>query len=212
MLALQHRFDEALAAAASGVEVATRKPEKGRNDDGPWLTLGTLQLHFEQPEAFHSLSEAKRIDVKDTRNWLLRARLYLLLPGKIDHLKALQEADRAHAFTELRDPRFKRILAQAHLRNGNHEEARTYAEAAIDGEDEPAYGQMIWAGAEAGLGNIESAQEHLRQARQIQPEFGEDGVIVSAEKGLLWLDTQEELEQLHQEVERLIGQSAEQKR
>ena len=150
------------------------------------------------------MSKATEIGPKDMRNWLMLSRLHLTEVDHVDPQRALKEADRANAFTQLRDPRFKRILAQAYLRNEEYEDALTHAEAAIEGGDEPAYGHLIAAIASARLGRSDEAGEHFKQSIASWPGQVKDGVIVSAEKGFLWFDTLQELETLRGEAEPLV--------
>ena len=132
------------------------------------------------------------------------------MPDEQGYSKALDKARHAEVSTNLKDPRFKRILAQAYLRNNVFADAIYYAEAALADGDTPAYGHVIAAVAEARLGNRQEAEEHLKQATDNWPQefrLG-DRVIVTAEKGLLWFDTLAELESLHAEAERLLTSDA----
>ena len=175
-----------------------------------WLTLGTLQLYLQEPQSVDSIQRAKEIDYRDTRNRLLLARAYLMLTGRQDNTLALDEAKNAIAFHERGDPRYNRILAQAHMRNREFEDAARHADAAVQGGDEPAYGHLISAIARAQTGDAMAAQKHLDDATKNWPEEftnGED-VIVLAEKGLLWFDTAAELQALRAEAEQLLQTSA----
>ncbi len=205
VLALRRRFEAAIRAAEEGAEINKKKDDRDQYDGGIWRVLGILQLHRGQPEAENTLSEAERIDKTDNRNGLMLARLYLTSPKKRDYVKALEKARHAAASTGLRDPRFKRILAQAYLRNEAFADAAVYARAAIKDGDTPAYGHLIAAIAEARLRNRQRAEEHLKRAKENWPkEFEDEDLMVTAEKGLLWFDTRAELESLRSEAEKLI--------
>ncbi len=205
VFALQHRFAESVEALEEAVALIPDEKGPRKFDDGPVRTLGTLQLYLGRAEAAGTLKRASEIDSRDNRNWLLLARLHLMLPGQIDNEAALEQAKLAYTATQLRDPRFDRILGQAHLANNEYADALRHAEAAIDGEDRPAYCHLIAAIANAHLGELDLANDHLEQALGNWPAaFDEDDVIVTAEKGLLWFDTLEELQDLRDEAERAI--------
>jgi len=133
--------------------------------------------------------------------------MYLTTPAHIDASEALLTAYGAAKFTSLNEPKFKRILAQAQLRNGQYESAIANAEAAIAGGDLKAVCHLISAVAHANLSDRPAAADELAAASMSWPEefkSGED-VIVTAEKGLLWFDTRAELEAMRLEAEQLIS-------
>jgi len=205
VLALQHRFAESLEALEEAVALIPDEKGSRKFDDGPVRTLGTLQLYLGRAEGVGTLERASEIDSRDNRNWLLLARLHLVLPGHIDNEAALEQAKLAYTATQLRDPRFDRILAQAHLESNEYRDALRHAMAAIDGGDRPAYCYLITAIANAYLGELDLANEYVEQALENWPaEFDEDDVIVTAEKGLLWFDTLAELQDLRAEAERAL--------
>ncbi|MCH8854069.1 MAG: protein kinase, partial [Planctomycetes bacterium] len=207
ILALQGKFTEALQVADEGARIQKEQDKPGKYEGDIWRTLGALQLHLGKPEALESILEAQDIDTRDTRTWLLLARIYLTMPGHIDEAEALLTAYGAANFTTLGEPKMNRILAQAQLRNGRYEDAITNAEAAIEGGDLEAVCHLISAIAHAKLGDRPAAADELIAASMSWPaefESGED-VIVTAEKGLLWFDTRAELEALRLEADQLIG-------
>ncbi|MEE9297116.1 MAG: protein kinase [Phycisphaerae bacterium] len=210
VLALQNKFDEALEIARRGAQTSLQVGAEGKYDDGIWRTLGTLQLYLGQAEALESLQKAIEISHRDTRTTLLLARLHLTLPEHQDILEALVEAKMADAFTSLDDPRYKRILAQAYLRNGKYDDAARSAQAAIQGGDSKAVCHLVSAIAKAELGDPAAAEEALASAKENWPEQFKNGddVIVMAEKGLLWFDTAAELDKLRAEAEQLIQSRA----
>ena len=150
---------------------------------------------------------AKSPDFERGREYVLMlARLHLTLAGHENDERALSFAEDAVAYTGLRDPRFKRILAQAALRVGQYEKAKRYAKAAADEKDEPAYCHLIGAIAAAHMGDSKTARDLLDQARDNWPKaFETGGVIVTAEKEVLWFDTRAELEGLLTEAELAIA-------
>ena len=209
ILALQYRFEEAEEALQDAVALISEKETKieklGKFDDGPVRTLGTLQLYLGQAEAVGMLKRASKINSRDNRNWLLLARLRLTLPGHTDSAEALVLAKLAKIATQLHDPRFNRILAQAYLANDKFADAIRHTGAAVEHGDRPAYCHLIAAIANAHLGESDLANDHLEQALGTWPaEFDEDDVIVTAEKGLLWFDTLAELQALRAEAEQAM--------
>ncbi len=206
ILALQGKYEEALEAAVQATQANLEEGRKSKYTDEVWRVLGSLQLYLGHPQALESLARAKEIQKKDFRNSLLIARAYLTLRGHQDNAKALNEARIAAAFTGLRDPRFKRILAQAQLRSGQFADAATNAEAAMDAGDLKPVCLLISAIAQAHMGKREDALRNLEGAEQSWPESfksGED-VIVTADEGLLWFDTAAELKSLRAEARLLL--------
>ena len=206
ILALQKKFDEALTVAKKGASASLKQEEQKKHADGIWRVMGAIQLYLGKSDALQSLLKAEEINHRDTRNLLLLSRVYMTLPELQDDDKALEKAKLAVAFTALKDPRFKRVLAQALLRKDEFLDAVTNATAALRQGDAPAYCHLIAAVAEARLGNVEKAKGHLEDAAKNWPaEFQAGGdVIVTAEKGLLWFDTATELESLRAEAQQLL--------
>ncbi|MCH8881822.1 MAG: hypothetical protein IID34_18295, partial [Planctomycetes bacterium] len=206
VLAMQGRLEEALAAAKRGTAVSDRLGEETKYDDGVWLTLGTLQLYLQDPEALDSIQRAKKIGWKDVRNRLMLARAYLTLGKLVDTKLALEVAKNTVAFAERYDPRYSRILAHAFLVNVEYADASRHAYAAVQGGDLVAFGRLIGAIAEAQMGNTATAQKYVDQALASWPEAFASGerVLVTAEKGLLWFDTAAELEGFRDRAQQLI--------
>ena len=206
VLALQGRLDEAVQAVQNGIDANRAAANRDKYDDGLWRTLTALQHHLGQDSAYNSAHEALAIDHRDTRNQLQLARIHLTLPAHQDFAEALRLAELARVFTSLRDPRFDRILAQAYLRNERYADAARHAQAAVASGDEPAYGHLLAAAAEARLGRADAAAAQLELARKNWPRaFKEEEVFVTAEKGMLWFDTLAELNTLRDEAERLVA-------
>lgn len=204
VLAVQGHIDQALRVAANAAE---HVEETNDYADDAWRTLATLQLYANDPAVADSLLNAQRINHRDTRTWLLLARSHMTLLGQVDNVEALFAARLADAFRMLVDPRYKRILAQAQLRNELWPDALTSAEAAVQGGDEPAaYAHFIAATAAARLGDREVANRHLRLGNATwPPEFDDSDVRVTAEKEFLWLDTLEELQALKTQAEQALA-------
>ena len=206
ILALQGKYEEALEVATQAANAILDKGLYSKYTDEVWRALGSLQLYLGDPQALESLGKAKEIQKKDFRNSLLIARAYLTLRGDQNNAKALHEARVAAAYTGLRDPRFKRILAQAQLRNGQFAGAATNAEAAKNAGDLKPVCLLISAIAQAHLGRRDDALRNLDLAEKSWPESFKSGeaVIVTADEGLLWFDTAAELESLRAEAQLLL--------
>ncbi|MCH8851678.1 MAG: protein kinase [Planctomycetes bacterium] len=206
VLALQGNIEAAIEAATDGVLANQKEEEKDKYDDGIWRVLGTLQLHLRDAQVLDSLNTTIEIDRKDQRSRLMLARLYLTLDEYQDDQMALEQAKMADALTSLNDPRFKRILAQAHLQNAQYRDALTNAEAALKRGDKPAYSHLIASTAASRIGNPEKSKQHLEDAKEKWPEAFTAGkqVIVSVEKELLWFDTIVELNGLLAAAESLV--------
>ncbi len=205
VLALQRRFHEALRTATAAVGAASQRDDSKYND-GFWRTLGMLQWSTGDPAALDSFGAARNKDNDDYRNDLLLARLYLTLPEHRDPREALRLAERAFSSTDLDDPRFNRILAQARLANGRPAEVVVLAEGALEKGDLPAMCHLILAVALAELHLRPVAQRHLDEAERQWPQaFAEHSEIVDAEKGLLWIDRRDEFENLRDHARQLIA-------
>ncbi|MCH8853352.1 MAG: protein kinase, partial [Planctomycetes bacterium] len=223
-LALQDKIEAALDTALDGARENQREEAKDKYDDGIWRVVGTLQLYLHDAQALDSLKTAIEIDRKDQRNRLMLARLYLTLDQHRDDQAALEQAKMADALTSLNDPRFKRILAQALLKNAQYLDALTQAEAAIErsqpkrqskpqsAQGEPAYGlpaysHLIASIAASQIGDREKAGQHLQLAKDTWPAEFKAGkeVIITAEKELLWFDTAAELKSLRAEAQLLLN-------
>jgi serine/threonine protein kinase len=222
VLAVQGRYAEALAAVKQGIAINRETEELGRFDDGIWLTLGILQAHHDEPAALSSLQEAVHLDNEDERNLFMLARLRLLrdedpmvthaivkvalhlAPAFESPLTASQTTDRvAHNLDQV-DPRMARIVAMTYLRNGMFDDAADFADLATEGTM-PSYGFYVGAIAESGRGNSAVAKDLFQKANRRWPaEFNDDGVYVTAEKGLLWFDWRSELEALRSEAEHAL--------
>lgn len=121
--------------------------------------------------------------------------------------RALQDADHADLLAEARDTKVKRVRAQAYLRSEQFEKAATYARAAIDLRDElPAADYLIIAIAEAELGHLGLARIAYRQALDSWPaELRNEGsYTVTADAGILWFESADELMRLREQAETLL--------
>lgn len=160
--------------------------------------LASLQHLLGEPDARANIERAIRINSNDPASRLIYARVLLASPQPEDFEGALYECTRADEDFGGKYAKAKRILALAHLRRDRLEEAIEYAEAAIALSDLPAFSHLIIATANARLSNLETARSHLELASNNWPRElqSTDGYIATAERGVLWFDTAEELNQL----------------
>jgi tetratricopeptide (TPR) repeat protein len=207
ILAMQHKFTEALRVAKEGAQFQEQTGKRGKYQCDIWQTLASLQLYLGERGALESANKAHDVYRRDTRNWLIRARIHLTVAEHLDAAEALLNAHGAANFTTLREPKFKRILAQAQLRNGYYQDAILNASAAMEEGDLPVVCHLIKAVAHANMGERADAANELGEAHEHWPEQFDagDDVIVTAEKGLLWFDTRAELIQLRREATELIS-------
>jgi tetratricopeptide (TPR) repeat protein len=203
--ALQGKIDESLATYDRGANKARASEAKGRYDDNVIRYHGTVQLFLGQERCKNTFEDAREMDPDDPRTVLMQARMHLALPEHRDEARALVEAQAAFMFIEQQDPRFNRILAQAHLANEQFGDAAAQAEAAIKIGDEPAYGHFIAAIGRFQNGQVDLARDHFEQGLAAWPAaFEERDFLVNAKRGLLWFDTKAELLSLRQEAEELL--------
>jgi len=208
VLAMQGRLDEALEAAGKATELVKKQGYDGTKwATGTWRTLGTIQLQLGQPDALQAFAQA--IACERTNEWayLLRSRLRLELETYIDVAAALDDAKIADATTVTADGRIKRILALAHLRNGNFSEAVKYAQEAIGNGDQVAVNQLVISIAEAKRGNLGAARQwHARAEQASWPADlpGKD-FSATAAREVLWFESAADLERLRSEAKTLIA-------
>jgi tetratricopeptide (TPR) repeat protein len=203
---LQGNLEQAERHLKSGAELMAVS-----NDSLPWHNLAAVQLQLDRPEALESIQNALRADKvadrKGVPSQLLRAKLHLQLSGHVDPSLALRYASVAetNSVDDSGNPRLKRTAALAYLRTEQWTPAVEAAKLALEYGDAPSYPNLILAIASAELGNRELASQHLENARSAWPEdLPEYGYQASIRGGLLWLDSEAELQGLLQEAERLV--------
>jgi tetratricopeptide (TPR) repeat protein len=208
VLAMQGRLDEALEAATKATELVKKQGYDGTKwAGGAWRTLGTIQLQLQQPSALESFENALKCERTNEWAYLLRARLQLDLDGHIDLQAALIDAQIADAITVTSDGRIKRILALAHLRNGNFGEAVKYAQEAINNGDHQAVNQLIMVIAEAKRGHLDEARGWYAKTQQASWPADLPGKDFSAgaAREVLWFESAADLERLRTEAQALIA-------
>jgi tetratricopeptide (TPR) repeat protein len=172
-----------------------------------WRNLAALTLHLGKPETLESLSKARACDDKDSRTWVLQALAQLKIEGHVNVAGALEDAKYADRLGKYRDAKAKRVLAIAHLRNNEYEDAITEARAAIELKDMPTANQLVIAIAEAKRGQVRAARDVLATVESTWPEKLRQagGFIATAETGDLWIESADGLIQLKTEAEAAIA-------
>ncbi len=104
------------------------------------------------------------------------------------------------------DGRIKRILALAHLRNGNPSEAIQHAQEVIDNGDLKAVNQLIISIAEAKRDNLDEVRRWYDKAESSPWPADLPGKDFSAHaaRGVLWFESTATLERLRDESEALL--------
>ncbi len=192
---------------------ATELSQRDEHRDKPtytaetWRNLAALQFFLDQEdEATTNVKRALDLNPGDMAALLLRAKIGMALdtPQSLeDAFGDAYYADRI-AGKDCADPRVKRVLAMAYLRNGRYRLAIDEAESALARGDMPAVSELIIANAHAGLGEHEKAAEFVQKARVLWPEdlATPDSFRVAAEKGELWFDGAAPLFELLERAER----------
>ncbi len=198
----------ARAAVARGLEAAAclAEEEPINHADGIWLTLGTLELAGGDPEALATLQRAVELDPEDHRNRLMLARA-LLNESFLDPAAALEHAKAAELLNlrAVNDPRIDRVLALAYLAGERYEDAAHHAEKAREGGDVPAINLLIRAICFAHLQEMIAAREALHHAQDDAPRF-DAGLLVNAEKEVLWIDGEDDYTALLDRARRAVGE------
>ena len=136
----------------------------------------------------------------------MRARLRLQSEEPSDVDLALDDAKFAYASAPVADARIERTLALAHLRSGNNALALRFGRDALTHLDLESASLLIMAIAEAKRGNLDKAREHHTQAVAAWPsDLEEKRVMATAERGVLWFETIDELQQLRTQAQTLLN-------
>ncbi|MGB2984615.1 MAG: protein kinase [Phycisphaerae bacterium] len=208
ILAMKGDLDEAYKSARKATELVN---SQGYNNTkwatGTWRTLGTIQLQLRQPDALRSFENALACERTNEWAYLMRARLRLELDGYIDFETALDDAKIANATTVTSDGRIKRILALAHLRNGDFSKAIHHAKEAIDNGDLEAVNHLIASIAEAKRGNLDDARRWYERAEDasLPADLPGKDFSATAARGVLWFESAGQLTRLREEAEALLN-------
>jgi Flp pilus assembly protein TadD len=189
-------------------EGATRAgSERDKWHAAVWRNLATFELFRQMGEAEEHISNALEAYDEDVLAWVIQTRIRLELKDHLNVRKALDDAKYADRKGKSRDPKAKRVLALAHLRNNEFGDAVSEARAAIALKDMPTVNHLVIAAAEAKRGQAVSAKEALAAADAAWPEqLKKPGEYsASAETGDLWIESSDMLLQLRDEAEKAIA-------
>ena len=175
-----------------------------------WRNLASFELFLGKSEAAEHIKNALDLYRHDALASVIQARVGLELNGHIDVRKALDDAKYADRLALSRDPKAKRILALAHLRNNEFDDAVNEARAALAVNDMPTVNHLITAVAEAKRGQITAANEALEAAETAWPEqLRKPGEFAAyADTGELWIESADDLIKLREEARTAIGPSS----
>ncbi len=195
-----------IQAAKQKLNKATTTADTRQAGVQSWRGLAAIQLLESDPAALASLDEALATDEKNYACQLLRARAIILLDESGTETDAFRAAVLAESQSSTPRPRVRRVLAQAHLRMTQWEKARQHAESALQLRGEACINHLILAIATANLGDLAAAEQHLKSAEDAWPtELAKPGdFIASADGGVLWFETYDELASLKQRARRAI--------
>lgn len=131
------------------------------------------------------------------------------MDGFIDYERALDHAKkRCDVSGESDDPKVMRMVALGYMRNDRFEKAIQFAQKALGLGDMEMINHLIMAIAERNQGNFEAARGHLEAADAAWPEelTSEGDYLATADKGVLWFETADELLGLRDEVRHLLAE------
>jgi tetratricopeptide (TPR) repeat protein len=205
---LLHELEKAEHCLRKGADYAGQaKDDAYRYRAMAWRNLATFELFLRKNEAVEHIAKSLESHGDDVLSWVIRARNQLELKDHLNVRKALDDAKYADRAAKFRDPRAKRVLSLAYLRNDQFDDAVNEARAAIELKDAPTANHLIIAIAEAKRGQVRAARDALAAAESAWPEQlkkpGE--YIASAETGDLWIESADGLIQLKAEVEAAIA-------
>jgi serine/threonine protein kinase/Tfp pilus assembly protein PilF len=210
VLSLEGRFDEALISAEAAVRVAQEKGE-ARNlwARGSWRTLGTIQMLLGNTAAKRSLEQALACDPSDAWSHALLARIYLGEPERSSATTALQKAATAGEVAPYPDARIERVLAEANLRIGDFDQAVDHANQCLRLEKEMTACHFILASAQSGRAKPEAARQSYAAGIALWSNRARTPVSVSADREVLWFETELELGGLCDQAARAAGRTCE---
>ncbi|NOT00204.1 MAG: protein kinase [Phycisphaerales bacterium] len=205
-LAIVHALSGDLELAERRLKRATEigGTEDASNVDA-WRGLAMIHLfRGRHDDALEAIRTAHDCNKNDLASYAIEARIRMETePEKADD--AAVQAD----FGGNGDEKASRVRALTSLRGGAYKVAMEKAEQAIKRGDEPAINQLMMARASAETGNVEEARRHwdesVRQWPAALKSMGD--FALSADRGVLWIDTYDEYDRLRQEATRAMERS-----
>jgi Tfp pilus assembly protein PilF len=207
--ALSGNLEKARESLHRATEVVAGLDEaRGKDRGNVWRNLAALQLYVGDKEAVDSIELAIRQNPSDTASWIIQARIRLRFGEGDDLIEALDDVKHADRMALFQDPRAKRVLGMAYLRNSDPRRAAASAALAIKLGDRPAWNRLVAAQACAAFGDLKRARDEFDAARQEWPvPLLNSDYLVTYDEGVLWFDSAEELRQLEEAAEVAISTS-----
>lgn len=167
-----------------------------------WRNLAMLDLFQRDDEAMSHIKTALRCHTGDVWSWVLKARAHMELSGHLDLQVALDDAKHGDRLG-LADPKAKRVLALAYLRNGDFGRSAQEARQALQLGDEASINHLILACAAKGQGDAQARASALEEARKSWPAgLRTPGAYEAhAYTGDLWIETADERLALEKQAE-----------
>jgi len=181
-------------------------PAKDAARAAAWRNLASLELFLRRPAAIESIGQAIDRHEFDPLAWAVQSRVLMELPEVADFPRAHDDAEHADRLARSKSPAIKRVLALAHLRTDQFEEAIIHARSALELHDLPTGDLLIVAVAEAKRGRKENARAALEAADAGWPEELKvaGGFLVSAEAADVWIESADDWLGLRAEAENLL--------
>ncbi|MGD2108097.1 MAG: protein kinase [Phycisphaerae bacterium] len=200
-------LEKAAELLGRGADVAGDQRDTWRA--AAWRNLAVLELHLQDDHAVGHIANAIGCDKDDALTWAVRARIRMELAGSLDLESALDDAKFADRAAGEENPKTKRVLALAYLRNRRPERAIEQSRLAIELGDMPAINHLVMALAEARRNNPIGAQDQLAMAEQTWPEaLRAPGAFVARAQGSeLWIESADELIRLREEVKPILAEA-----
>jgi serine/threonine protein kinase len=204
LYALKHELDEAAQWFRRG-EKMLADSAMATEDECMFLhaNIGAILLFRSDREANTHLNAAHDCSWGEIPTLVLLARSRLQLGGCTGRFDARYYAEVADYIARGENPRARRVLALAYLRDTAFEQAIDEAKKALALEDLEVVDRLILAVAYASLGDSSTAESQFALARAIWPDtLDEPGeYVVDAPKGILWFESADELLALRAELE-----------
>ncbi len=200
-------FEKAEESLRRGAELAGQSQAEANYRGMAWRNLAVFELFRQKSEAIEHINFAVDSNKQDVLSWVIRARIQLELKGHLDFRKALDDAKYADRLDNFHNPKAKRILALAHLRNGEYEDGLKEARAAITLDDMAAVNHLLIALAEAKRGNPALARDALAAAEATWPtEYRNPGQFTPYTKTAeVWIESADEMLRLRAEAEAALA-------